>query len=98
MAGFAWLARPGWLGLRPGWLGLRPGWLTGPGPKAGPAGPQVWLAGRQAWLARPHAWLDGPETGVTAKRADIRTNGQKYYRTLSPIGAAAQKHPGKNHF
>ena len=41
----------------------------------------------QAWLARPQAWLDGPEGGT-----DGQTNEWKispFYRTLSPIGAAA---------
>ena len=44
------------------------------------------------WLAGPQAWLDGPEGGNG--RTDKRTNGRKispFYRTLSPIGAAAQK-------
>ena len=53
------------------------------------AGPQAWLAGPQAWLAGPQAWLDGPEGGTYE-----RTNGRKispFYRTSSPIGAAAQK-------
>ena len=47
------------------------------------------LAGPQAWLAGPQAWLDGPEGGT-----DKQTDGQKiypFYRTLSPIWAAAQK-------
>ena len=69
-------------------------WLAGPeawlaGPEAWLTGPEAWLAGPQAWLAGPQAWLDGPEGGT-----DGRTYGQKispFYRTSSPIGAAAQK-------
>ena len=63
------------------WGGLA-GWL---------AGPQIWLAWPQAWLAGPQAWLDGPEGG----RMYQQKNGRKispFYRTSSPIGAAAQKH------
>ena len=55
--------------------------------------PQAWLAGPQAWLAGPQAWLDGPEGGMYE-----RTNGRKispFYRTSSPIGAAALPPPMK---
>ena len=53
---------------------------------------QAWLDGRQAWLAGPQAWLDSPEGG-TDGRTNKQTNKHTYpfYRTLSPIGAAAQK-------
>ena len=47
----------------------------------------------QAWLAGPQAWLDGPEGGAN-RRTNEQMNGQKispFYRTSSPIGAAAQK-------
>ena len=63
------------------------GWLAGP--QIWLAGPQIWLAGPRAWLAGHQAWLDGPEG-----RTDGWTNVQKispFYRTLSPIGATAQK-------
>ena len=87
--------RPSQPGLRPsqpslkpetwlaGWLGLRAGWLG-----SGLAGwAKDWLAGPQAWLAGPQALLDGPEGGT-----DERTNKiSPFYRTSSPIGAAAQK-------
>ena len=67
-----------------------------------PAKPEAWLAGPEAWLAGPQAWLDGPEGGDrrTDVRTDGRTDGRTYgrtykispfYRTSSPIGAAAQK-------
>ena len=86
------------------WMAL---WCTSPPwPQVQPASQpslrlQGWLAGPQAWLAGPQAWLDGPEGG-TDGRMDGRTNGRKispFYRTSSPIGAAAQKgkkrHKGK---
>ena len=68
------------------------GWLAGPqiwlaGPQIWLAGPQAWLAGPQAWLAGPQAWLDGPE-GSTDGRTDVQKI-SPFYRTLSPIGAAA---------
>merc|ERR1712212_1269277 len=47
----------------------------------------------EAWLAGPQAWLDGPEGGMY-ERTYERTYGRKispFYRTSSPIGAAAQK-------
>ena len=48
------------------------------------------MAGPQAWLAGPQAWLDGPEGGT-----DLQSYGRReispFYRTSSPIGAAAQK-------
>ena len=47
----------------------------------------------QAWLAGPQARLDGPEGGT-----DGRTDKWKispFYRTLSPIGAAALHPPCK---
>ena len=50
----------------------------------------IWAS---SWLAGPQAWLDGPEGG-----ADGWTDGQKispFYRTLSPIGAAALLPPMK---
>ena len=55
----------------------------------GLAGSEAWLAGPQAWLAGPQAWLDGPEGG-TYGRTYIRKI-SPFYRTSSPIGAAAQK-------
>ena len=68
--------------------GLRlAGWL---------AGPQACLAGPQAWLAGPQAWLDGPEGGNG--RMYGRMAGWKissFYRSLSPIGAAALPPPMK---
>ena len=48
-------------------------------------------------MAGPQAWLDGPEGG-TDGRTDGRTNGRKispFYRTSSPIGAAALPPPMK---
>ena len=71
---------PGWLGPRPGWLGLRPSWL----------------GLRPGWLGLMPGWL-GLRPGWIAQRGDKRTYGQKifpgapFYRTLSPIGAAALK-------
>ena len=49
-----------------------------------------WLAKPQAWLAGPQSWLDGPEGGRTDERKIF-----PLYRTLSPIGAAAQKPDGR---
>ena len=83
--------RPGWLALRPGWLALRPGWLA-----LRPA----WLALRPDWLGLRPAWLAlGPSRGGRMYgRTDVRTYGwtdgrkiSPFYRTSSPIGAAAQK-------
>merc|ERR1712212_1087834 len=51
----------------------------------------------QAWLARPQAWLDDPEGGMDG-RTDGRMDKRKispFYRTSSPIGAAAQPLPMK---
>ena len=53
--------------------------------------------GPQAWLAGPQAWLDGPEGG-TYGQTDERTDKRKispFYRTSSPIGAAALPPPMK---
>ena len=72
----SWL-RPGWLALRPVWLALRPAWL---------ALRPDWLGLRPAWLAL------GLQGG--ARTSYGRTDGRKistFYRTSSPIGAAAQK-------
>ena len=53
----------------------------------------AWLALRPDWLGLRPAWLAlGPSRGVTDGRTDGWTNKQKispFYRTLSPIGAAA---------
>ena len=60
------------------------------------------LAGPQAWLAGPQAWLDGPEGGTDVRtdgRMDGRTDGRKispFYRTSSPIGAAALLPKGRS--
>ena len=62
------------------------------------AGPWIWLGGPQAWLGGPQAWLDGPEGGdvQTYGRTDGRTYKiSPFYRTLSPIGAAALPPPMK---
>merc|ERR1712105_562043 len=74
------------------------GWLTGPqawlaGPQAWLARPQAWLAGSQAWLAGPQAWLDGPEGGTYGRMNERKIS--PFYRTLSPIGAAALPPPMK---
>ena len=62
--------------------------------------PSVW----PSWLAGPQAWLDGPEggNGRTEGRTDEQTNKRTYgrkispfYRTSSPIGAAALPPPMK---
>ena len=56
-----------------------------------------WLVGPPAWLAGPQAWLDGPEGG-TDGQTNKWTNRRKispFYRTLSPIGAAALPPPMK---
>ena len=80
--------RPGWLTLRSGWMGLRPGWL---GLKPG------WLGLRPGWMAQRGGGQTDVRTDVrTDGRTDIRTDGRTYkispfYRTMSPIGAAAQK-------
>ena len=80
-----WLGlRHGWLGLRPGWLGLRPGWL---GLRPG------WLGLRPGWLGLRPGWM-AQRGGQTNGRMNGRTDVQKispFYRTSSPIGAAAQK-------
>ena len=72
-----WAIQPG---LRPGWLGLRTGWL----------------GLRPGWLGLSPGWM--AQGGCTDKRTDVQmygcTNVQKispFYRTSSPIGAAAQK-------
>ena len=77
--------RPSQPSLKPetwlaGWLGLRPGWL---GLRPG------WLGLRPGWLGLRPGWM--------AQRGE-RTDGWTYirkispfYRTSSPIGAAAQK-------
>ena len=73
--------RPGWLGLRPSWLGLRPGWL---GLRPG------WLGLRPGWMAQ--------RGGRTYVRTYERTDERKispFYRTSSPIGAAALPPPMK---
>merc|ERR1712055_910981 len=71
-----WLGlRSGWLGLRSGWLGLRPGWL---GLRPG------WRGLRPGWMAQ--------RGGRTYVRTYERTDERKispFYRTSSPIGAAA---------
>ena len=58
--------------------------------------PQARLAGAQARLAGPQAWLDGPEGGWTDGCRDGWTDGRtdewkisSFYRSSSPIGAAA---------
>ena len=86
---FICLFRPGWLGLRPGWLGLRPGWL---GLRPG------WLGLRPGWLGLRPGWL-AQRGGRTDKRTDERKI-SPFYRTSSPIGAAAQKRNDclKEHF
>ena len=74
--------RPSQPSLKPetwlaGWLGLRPGWL---GLRPG------WLGLRPGWMAQ--------RGGRTDERMYERTDGRKispFYRTSSPIGAAAQK-------
>ena len=75
-------AQPGWQGLENGWLGLRLGWLgLGPG----------WLGLRPGWLGLQPGWM-AQRGGRTDRRTDGRTDGRKiapFYRTLSPIGAAA---------
>ena len=64
-----------------GWTAqIHQAWLAGP--QAGLAGPQAWLA--EAWLGGPQFWLDGPEGGGADEISP-------FYRTSSPIGAAAQK-------
>ena len=50
------------------------------------------------WQAGPLAWLDGPEGEGVDGRTDGRTDKRKispFYRTLSPIGAAALPPPMK---
>ena len=69
-------------------------------PEVQPARPEAQSASQpslrlQAWLAGPQALLDGPEGG-TDKRTNERMDGRKispFYRTLSPIGAAALPPP-----
>ena len=70
----------GWLALKPTWPSMRPDLLA-----LRPA----WLGLRPAWLA-----LGPSRGGRTDGRTDGRTYGRKispFYRTSSPIGAAAQK-------
>ena len=50
-----------------------------------------WLAGSQAWLAGPQAWLDGPGGDVRMNERTYVRKISPFYRTSSPIGAAAQK-------
>ena len=67
----------GCLGLRPGWLGIKHGWL-GPRPD--------WLGLSPVWLGLRPGW---PRGGT-----DRQTDGWEispFYKTLSPIGAGAQK-------
>ena len=67
-----------WMILRPGWLGLRP----------------VWLGLRPGWLGLRPGWMAQRGDVRTNERTNKRTNGRKispFYRTSSPIGAAAQK-------
>ena len=87
----------GWLAGLQIWLAGPQAWLAGPqawlaGPQVWLGGPQAWLAGPQAWLARPQAWLDGPEGGTDGWMDKQKIS--PFYRTSSPIGAAAQK--GRN--
>ena len=51
----------------------------------------VFLVQSGAWLAGPEAWLAGPEDWLALLdgRTDFR-DFFPFYRTLSPIGAAAQ--------
>ena len=84
--------RPGWLALRPGWLALRPAWL---------AMRPAWLALRPDWLGLRPAWLAfGPSRGErTDGWIDVRTYVRKispFYRTSSPIGAAALLPKGRS--
>ena len=63
-----------------GWLGLKPGWL---GLRPG------WLGLRPGWLGLRPGWM-----AQRGGRMDKRMDGRKispFYRTSSPIGAAAQK-------
>ena len=63
-------------------------------PEAWLAGPQIWLAEPHIWLAGPQAWLDGPERGRMDRRTDERKI-SPFYKTLSPIEAAALLSPLK---
>ena len=85
-----WSSQPG---LRPSQPGLRP---SQPGLRPSQPASQSSLR-LQAWLAGPQAWLAGPEGG-TDGRTDKRTDERKispFYRTSSPIGAAALPPPMK---
>ena len=59
-----------------------------------PSGP-FWLAGPQVWQAGPQAWLDGPEGEGRDGCMNIRKI-TPFYRTSSPIGAAALLQPNFN--
>ena len=83
--------RPSQSGLRASQAGLR---ASQPGLRASQPG----LRGSEACLAGSEAWLDGSKACLAGSWAleggNGRTDGRKispFYRTSSPIGAAAQK-------
>ena len=81
------LGHPAW----PGWLGLRPGWMAQRGERM-----DKWTDGQTDGQTKEQTdgWMDGWMDGWT----DGWTNGRKispFYRTLCPIGAAAQKKRGE---
>ena len=67
-------------------------------PASQASGPASQLGLRlQAWLTVPQAWLDGPEGGMDEQmnRWMDEWKISLFYRTLSPIGAAALPPPMK---
>ena len=93
-----WVARPEAKQARPGAQPARPEIQTArhevqPARQASGLSLQAWLDGPQAWLDGPQAWLDDPEGGTDGWMDKQKISA--FYRTSSPIGAAALLPPMK---